>query len=165
MASGKNTDLGVLFLCTGNSARSLIAEALLRDTARERIRSYSAGSHPSGAPHPLALEILHRNGHDTHTLRSKSWNEFAAPAGPRVDLVLTLCDAARDEICPVLHGVHQRWHWGLPDPASAPGSGRREAFDRTYRALRQRIDALVAVDWEGLPAAQWARALDALDTP
>lgn len=131
----------ILFLCTGNSARSLLAEALLNHLAAGRMRAYSAGSFPKGAPHPAALAVLAEQGIATDGLRSKSWDEFAAAGAPEMDLVITVCDNAAGEACPVWPGRPVTAHWGMPDPAAAQGTGdeRRQAFAETYRMLEDRI--------------------------
>src|SRR5207244_404026 len=137
--------VNVLFVCTGNSARSIIAEALLNHRGSGRFRAYSAGSHPVGRVNPLALDVLAQQGVSTDGLRSKSWDEFAAPAAPSMDMIYTVCDAAAQEVCPVWPGHPVTKHWGLPDPAAAHGSDdeRRAAFLRTFQALDARITALV----------------------
>jgi arsenate reductase len=137
----------VLFLCTGNSARSILAEAMLNDPALGlgRFRAFSAGSHPRGAVHPLALDLLREHGVPAEGLRSKSWNEFAAPGAPPIDLVITVCDDAAAEECPVWPGRPATLHWSVPDPAAVTGSEaeRRQAFANAMRLLRRRIGLLV----------------------
>lgn len=137
----------VLFLCTGNSARSILAEAMLNDPAigRGRFRAFSAGSHPRGAVHPLALELLREAGVPVGGLRSKSWDEFAAPGAPPMDMVITVCDNAAAEECPVWPGRPATLHWSVPDPAAAAGSEveRRQAFRDAMRLLRTRLEQLV----------------------
>lgn len=151
----------VLFLCTGNSARSLMAEALLNARGAGRFRAYSAGSRPTGRPHPLALAVLRENGVPTTGLRSKSWEEFARPAAPRFDLVVTVCDHAAREACPVWPGAPARAHWGIPDPAAAEGSeeARGEAFRAAFALLSERISALLTLPLERLDRAALERAL------
>lgn len=138
----------VLFLCTGNSARSILAEAMLNDPrlGQGRFRAFSAGSHPRGAVHPLALELLREEGLSVEGLRSKSWDEFAAPGAPSIDVVITVCDAAAAEECPVWPGHPARMHWSVPDPAAASGSDaeRRQAFRDAMRRLRARLEPFVA---------------------
>jgi arsenate reductase len=138
----------VLFLCTGNSARSIMAEAMLNDPrlGRGRFRAFSAGSHPRGAVHPLALELLREHGVPVEGLRSKSWDDFAAPGAPPIDLVITVCDAAAAEECPVWPGRPATLHWSVPDPAAASGSDaeRRQAFRDAMRLLRTHLERLVA---------------------
>lgn len=135
----------VLFLCTGNSARSILAEAILNRLGEGRFRAHSAGSFPKGAVHPLALDLLQRENHPTAALRSKSWDEFAAPGTPPLDFVFTVCDQAAGEACPVWPGQPVTAHWGLPDPAAVEGTPaeQRLAFAETYRRLERRIGAFV----------------------
>ena len=144
----------VLFLCTGNSARSILAEALLNTLGRGRFRAHSAGSHPAGRVQPLALELAQEIGYDLGRLRSKSWDEFATPRAPRMDFILTVCDAAAGEACPLWPGHPATAHWGVPDPAAVQGDEvtRRAAFRAVFMALRQRIELLVALPDEKLDA-------------
>jgi len=137
----------VLFICTGNSARSILAEAILNREGQGRFRAYSAGSHPAGAVNPQALTLLNALGYDTGTLRSKSWEEFAAPGAPQMDFIFTVCDDAAGETCPVWPGHPATAHWGVPDPAKANGTHAEiaEAFDEAYRLLAARIGLLVAL--------------------
>lgn len=131
----------VLFLCTGNSARSILAEAIMNSLGRGMFKAYSAGSFPKGQVHPMALELLQKSGHPAEGLRSKSWGEFAASDAPRLDFVFTVCDNAANEICPIWPGQPMSAHWGLPDPAAVEGTEaeRRVAFADTYRMLSNRI--------------------------
>jgi len=133
----------VLFLCTGNSARSILAECLANRLGEGRIRAWSAGSHPKGAVHPLALEILRKYGYDTSGLRSKSWDEFAGQGAPHFDVIVTVCDQAAAEACPVWPGHPVQAHWSIPDPAAVEGEPyeRRWAFERAYQDLERRIKA------------------------
>jgi protein-tyrosine-phosphatase len=135
----------VLFLCTGNSARSILAESALNRLGAGRFRAFSAGSFPKGEVHPYALELLERLGYPTAHLRSKSWNEFAAPGAEPLDFVFTVCDNAAGEVCPVWPGQPMSAHWGLPDPVIVEGSEaeRRLAFADTLRMLNNRISAFV----------------------
>jgi len=135
----------VLFLCTGNSARSIMAECILNRLGRGRFHAYSAGSQPRGTVHPYALELLQHYHYDISHLRSKSWGEFSGPDAPPPDFVFTLCDEAAQESCPVWPGQPMTAHWGLPDPAAAQGpeSAKRFAFVDTLRMLTQRIDIFV----------------------
>ena len=142
----------VLFLCTGNSARSVLAEATLRAWAGHRFEVFSAGSQPAGTINPFALSQLVAEGISTAGLRSKSWDEFAAAEAVPMDLVVTVCDSAAAETCPVVFGDFLRAHWGLPDPAAVEGDdeSRREAFRQAHRIVKARIHALLA-----LPAEVW----------
>ena len=139
--------LNVLFLCTGNSARSIIAEALVNNGAigGGRFRGYSAGSQPRGTVHPLALETLKENGVSTAGLRSKSWKEFATPDAPHMDFIFTVCSNAAAEACPIWPGHPITEHWGLPDPAAVEGTeeDKRRAFTDTFTELRRRIQEFV----------------------
>jgi protein-tyrosine-phosphatase len=140
-----NSPYNVLFLCTGNSARSILAEAILDREGAGRFRGFSAGSHPKGVVHPYALDLLKRLNHDTAFARSKSWDEFAAPGAPRMDFVFTVCDQAAAEPCPYWPGQPMSAHWGVPDPAAAEGNEaeKRLAFSEAYRMLRNRISIFV----------------------
>ena len=143
---------GILVLCTGNSARSILGEAMLAELGAGRLWAYSAGSQPKGAPHPGALRLLARRGIDTTRFRSKSWNEFTGPGAPRIDVAITVCDNAAQETCPVFLGAPVKAHWGLPDPADVAGSEAAvdAAFEATWQALGQRIRALLAARFEDL---------------
>jgi arsenate reductase (thioredoxin) len=134
----------VLFLCTGNSARSILAEAILNNEGGDRFRAYSAGSHPKGRVHPAALALLRELGLPKEGYRSKSWDEFAAEGAPPIDLVVTVCDNAAGEVCPVWPGKPARMHWGIADPAAVEGDGQPAAFRTAYDALHQRIAKLIA---------------------
>ena len=131
----------VLFLCTGNSARSVIAETILNRLGKGRFRAYSAGSYPKGEVHPLAIDLLKSLGMPTDGLRSKSWDEFAAPGAPQMDFVFTVCDDAAGEVCPIWPGSPVTAHWGVPDPAAVEGeeATRRNAFREAYSRLDRRI--------------------------
>lgn len=135
----------VLFLCTGNSARSIIAEALLNRLGGERFHAFSAGSVPKGAVHPLALGTLKAHGVPADGFRSKSWGEFAGANAPQMDYIFTVCDNAANEACPIWPGHPATAHWSLPDPAAVEGSSedQRQAFEATYRDLEQRIREFV----------------------
>jgi arsenate reductase len=135
----------VLFLCTGNSARSILAEALLNHNGEGRFRAFSAGSRPKGVPHPVALETLRSHGFPTDGLRSKSWSEFAVPGAAPIDLIITVCDNAAGETCPVWPGRPITAHWGIEDPAAVEGDGQREAFETALRYLQHRISLLVSL--------------------
>ena len=138
--------LHVLFLCTGNSARSILAEAYLNARGEGRFVAHSAGSHPAGKVNPLALELLSKNGLDTSKLRSKSWDEFARPGAPQLDFVFTVCDNAAGEACPAWPGCPATGHWGVDDPAAVQGSDedRRAAFAKAFTLLAERIDRFLA---------------------
>ena len=135
----------VLFLCTGNSARSTLAESILNREGQGRFKAYSAGSMPTGKVHPYALDLLRNNNHPVDELRSKSWDEFAKPDAPVFDFVFTVCDNAASEVCPVWPGQPMTAHWGVPDPAAAEGNEalRRLAFADTYRFMTNRISIFV----------------------
>ena len=142
----------VLFLCTGNSARSILGEALLEHWGRERFKGYSAGSFPKGAVHPLALDLLEKAHLDTSRLRSKSWNEFAEPGAPVMDFVFTVCDQAAGEVCPVWPGNPVTAHWGVPDPAAVAGleAEKIRAFRYAYQSLETRIKLFTSLRLEAL---------------
>jgi arsenate reductase (thioredoxin) len=152
----------VLFLCTGNSARSILAEALIDHWGRGQFRGFSAGSFPKGAVHPLALETLERLHLRTAGLRSKSWNEFARPGAPVMDFVFTVCDQAAGEVCPVWPGHPVTAHWGVPDPAAAQGTEaeQRRAFRDAYVALENRIKLFVALPIDKLDRLAIQRSVD-----
>lgn len=137
----------VLFLCTGNSARSILAESLLNALGGGRFVAHSAGSHPAGRVNAFALELLAKHGLPTDGLRSKSWDEFAAPGAPPLDFIFTVCNSAAGETCPLWPGRPATAHWGLPDPAAVqgPDAVRRAAFARTLAALRLRIQLFLAL--------------------
>ena len=137
----------VLFLCTGNSARSILAESMLNKDGHGRFRAYSAGSQPKGEPHPLALQTLEESDYATEGLRSKSWDEFASPDAPVMDFVFTVCDNAAGEACPYWPGQPVTAHWGIEDPAAVEGSAmqRKAAFVTAQRYLMNRITAFVAL--------------------
>ena len=140
----------VLFLCTGNSARSLLAEALLNRDGEGRFKAYSAGSQPKGQPHPMALEVLDELGIDTAGLRSKSWTEFSGPQAPAMDLIITVCDNAAGESCPIWPGRPISAHWGIEDPAAVEGAGQKDAFLTALRYLRNRISLLLNLQGDAL---------------
>ncbi|MGE0751428.1 MAG: arsenate reductase ArsC [Variibacter sp.] len=142
----------VLFLCTGNSARSIIAEAVLNKIGAGKFRAYSAGSQPRGEINPHTIRLLKGLGYDTSGFRSKSWNEFAKPGAPAFDFIFTVCDDAAGEACPVWPGKPMTAHWGIPDPAAVTGSDAEIAlaFNETYRMLSRRIELLLALPLESL---------------
>ena len=146
--------LNVLVLCTGNSARSILGEALFNHLGAGRIRAYSAGSQPSGKVNPVALETLQRHAIPLAEARSKSWDEFAAPGAPTLDYIFTVCASAAGEACPVWPGHPATAHWGIPDPVHVePMEARREAFELAYRQLRARIEAFLALPLETMSAS------------
>ena len=142
----------VLFLCTGNSARSIMAEAILNQVGHGRFKAYSAGSHPTGKVNPFAVELLRKNSMPMNDLRSKSWDEFAAPGAPRLDFVFTVCDNAAGEVCPVWPGQPVTAHWGVEDPAAATGTDdeKRRAFQSAFRILANRIRIFASLRLESL---------------
>ena len=135
----------VLFLCTGNSARSILAEAILNKEGAGRFRAFSAGSFPKGEVHPAALQLLGELGYATDGFRSKSWDEFAADGAPNLDFIFTVCDNAAGEVCPIWPGKPVTAHWGIEDPAAVEGERQRAAFWTAYQALKQRIDLFLAL--------------------
>jgi arsenate reductase (thioredoxin) len=154
----------VLFLCTGNSARSIIAEVALRQIGGTRFQSFSAGSRPAGQVNPFALAFLCANHLPTDTLRSKSWDEFARPGAPLLDFVFTVCDNAAGEVCPVWPGQPMTAHWGVPDPAGVEGSDddKRKAFAETGRILMTRIRLFVSLPLAKLDRLSLARQLNGI---
>ncbi|MDD2744156.1 MAG: arsenate reductase ArsC [Rhodocyclaceae bacterium] len=141
----------VLVLCTGNSARSILGEALFNHLGAGRIRAFSAGSQPSGKVNPVALETLEKHGIPLPEARSKSWDEFAAPGAPEIDFIFTVCASTAGETCPIWPGHPTTAHWGIADPAHIePMAARREAFELAYRLLRQRVEAFVKLPLETL---------------
>ena len=153
-----------LILCTGNSARSIIGEVLLRDRSEGRITSFSAGSQPKGAPHLAALRLLSSLGHDISGLASKSWDRFTRPDAPDIHAVITVCDNAHGETCPIFPGAPLRAHWGIADPAMIEGIGQEAAFARTYAELDARVAALMDLPFETMAASDLKTALDAIGT-
>ena len=160
----RNGSYNVLFLCTGNSARSIMAEVLLNHLGRDRFRAFSAGSHPRGDVHPLALETLRRNHLSVDGLRSKSWDEFAKPGAPELHFVFTVCDRAAQEICPMWPGQPMTAHWGIEDPALAEGTmdQQQRAFALAFRALDARIRLFTCLPVESLDALSLQRQLDSI---
>ncbi len=150
----------VLFLCTHNSARSILAEAILNSKGGDRFRAYSAGSAPSGAPNPDGLALLAERGHSIEGLCSKSWDAFAAPGAPEMHIIITVCDNAAGESCPLWPGRPASAHWGIADPSTVSGDDtqRRAAFARAYDLLEQRIDRLLSLS-DGLEGPALKRAL------
>jgi protein-tyrosine-phosphatase len=154
----------VLFLCTGNSARSIIAEALIERWGLGKFRGFSAGSHPKGAVHPLALRLLETLNFPTDGLRSKSWDEFAQPGTPRMDFVFTVCDNAAAEVCPIWPGQPMTAHWGVADPAAVEGDDitRMQAFRTALRELESRIKIFAALPIDTLDSMRLQKELDAI---
>ena len=145
-----NRAYNVLFLCTGNSARSILAEAILNKDGAGRFRAFSAGSFPKGTVHPEALRLLDELGYPTDGLRSKSWDEFAIEAAPPLDFVFTVCDNAAGETCPVWPGQPMTAHWGIEDPAAADDEHQQRAFRNAYYALRRRIELFLALPMQSI---------------
>lgn len=162
----------VLFLCTANSARSILAEAILRDAAPGRFGAHSAGSTPRGVPNPLALQLLAAKGHDVAGLRSKSWTTFASQDAPTMHAVITVCDNAKGESCPVWpmspeFGRPVQAHWGVPDPAGVAADGTHidgdlSGFETAYRRLSERVEAMLALDEQAMENREWRDALIAI---
>lgn len=150
MQQGKTCN--VLVLCTGNSARSILGEALFNTLGKGKFKAYSAGSHPAGKANPFALEWLQQQGYGIEGLRSKSWDEFAAPGAPEFDFIFTVCDNAAGEVCPVWFGKPVTAHWGIPDPAAAEGGdeAKRAAFKRAAEQLARRIQLFMSLQIEKL---------------
>jgi protein-tyrosine-phosphatase len=150
--SDPNRTFNVLFLCTGNSARSILSEALLNRRGQGQFRAFSAGSHPAGRVNPYALELLRRLGYPTDGLRSKSWDEFAAPGAQELDFVFTVCDNAAGEVCPMWPGQPITAHWGIPDPAAVEGTDeqKRKAFDEAFLVLERRISLFMSLPLRSL---------------
>jgi len=160
--TGPSMPYNLLFLCTGNSARSILAEAILNRIGGDRFRAWSAGSYPKGQVHPQALSLLGGMGHDLSGLRSKSWDEFAAPGAPPLDFVITVCDDAAGEVCPVWPGHPVTAHWGMPDPAAVEGppAALALAFAETYRVLNNRIGLFASLPIAGLDRLSLRRRMD-----
>ena len=152
----------VLFLCTGNSARSVIGEVVMNKLGAGRFRAYSAGSFPKGEVHPMALKLLEELHFSTERLRSKSWDEFARPGAPKMDFIFTVCDNVAEEQCPVWPGHPITAHWGIEDPAAVEGTveQQRAAFAKAYRELEARIRVFVSLPLESLDRARLKRELD-----
>lgn len=157
-----NTPLNVLFLCTGNSARSILAETLLNAIGQGKFKGYSAGSHPTGTVHPFAIELLRRNRLPTDGLRSKNWDEFSRPDSPELHFVFTVCDKAAGEMCPVWPGQPLTAHWGVDDPAAVEGSDdqKRHAFFRAYNQLQNRIQLFLSLPMDRLDRIALQKRLD-----
>jgi arsenate reductase len=153
--------INVLFLCTGNSARSIIGEALMNAMGAPRFRAYSAGSHPTGRVNSFAIELLQKNGLTTDGLRSKRWDEFAQPGAPDLDFIFTVCDSAAGEACPLWPGRPVSAHWGVEDPAAVEGDdeARRKAFLHAYSRLQHRIQSFLSLPLAKLDRVALAQAL------
>ena len=154
----------VLFLCTGNSARSIMAEAILNREGHGRFRAFSAGSHPKGRIHPYAVDLLRKLNYDVSGFRSKGWTEFARPEAPKLDFVFTVCDDAAKEVCPVWPGQPMTAHWGIPDPAAATGNEAeiRLAFADAFRMLNNRISIFVSLPIRSLDKLALQKQLDSI---
>ncbi len=151
----------VLFLCTGNSARSILAESLLNNLGKGRFHAFSAGSHPAGQVNPFALELLEKNNFPTGELRSKSWDEFAQADAPQLDFVITVCDKAAGEVCPVWPGQPMTAHWGVPDPVAVEGSDEQKchAFVDAMNQLQRRVCMLVSLPFDKLDRMKLQQAV------
>jgi arsenate reductase len=167
MSMGKDTvgkPYNVLFLCTGNSARSIMAEVVLNRSGQGKFRAFSAGSQPKGQVHPYALDLLRRLNYDVTGLRSKSWKEFSGPDAPQLDFVFTVCDNAAQEVCPLWPGQLMTAHWGVPDPAAATGTEAelRFAFADALRMLTNRINIFVSLPLRSLDQLTLQKQLDSI---
>src|SRR6266480_1283358 len=162
----EKTPFNVLFLCAGNSARSIMAEVVLNRAGRGAFRAFSAGSHPKGQIHPFTLDLLRKLNHDVGGLRSKSWNEFAGADAPKLDFVFTVCDNAAGELCPLWPGQPMTAHWGVPDPAAATGKEAeiRLAFADAMRMLTDRINIFVSLPLRSLDQLSLQNQLRAIGT-
>ena len=156
--------LNVLFLCTGNSARSILAEQLVNHWGRGKFRGFSAGSHPKGQVHPIAIDLMKQMRLPTEGLRSKSWDEFAAPGAPPLDFVFTVCDNAAGEVCPIWPGQPMTAHWGVEDPAAVQGADTQKwlAFRQAFKQLEARIKAFTSLPIQTLDRIKLKERLDAI---
>jgi protein-tyrosine-phosphatase len=156
--------VNVLFLCTGNSARSILAESYLNGRGAGRLRAFSAGSHPTGRVNPHAVDLLASRGFDVSALRSKSWDEFAVPGAPQIDIVVTVCSSAAGEVCPIWPGSPVKTHWGVDDPAALAGSREEKhvAFEQAYAVLASRIDKLLELPLDEVSPGHLKAHLDAI---
>jgi protein-tyrosine-phosphatase len=152
----------VLFLCTGNSARSILAEAILNHAGKGRFRAFSAGSHPGGKVNPFAIELLQGRGLEVADLRSKNWDEFAAAGAPHIDFIITVCDNAAGEVCPVWPGKPMTAHWGIEDPAAVEGSddAKRRAFQKAFTEMNRRVSLFISLPLAKLDNMAIKRELD-----
>lgn len=158
----EDRSFNVLFLCTGNSARSIIAEAIINRVGAGKFKGYSAGSMPKGQVHPQTIHLLNKLNYDTTALRSKSWEEFAAPGAPAMDFVFTVCDNAANEVCPIWPGQPMSAHWGVPDPVEAGGDAAQMAlaFADAYRMLNNRIGVFASLPLKSLDSLSLQKRLD-----
>ncbi len=154
--------MNVLILCTGNSARSIMAEGLFNHLSAGRVQAFSAGSRPTGYVHPMALQQLQALGLDTQSMRSKSWQEFAQADAPQMDMVITVCDNAANEVCPVWPGVPVQGHWGFADPAAVQGDAQAGAFADVFAQIHRCVSALLALPLEQMSGDQLKHALHAV---
>lgn len=160
----KDQIYNVLFLCTGNSARSIMAEVILNHHGKGRFRAFSAGSHPAGQVNPLAIDQLRRTSLPIDGLRSKNWEEFSAPNAPPLDFVFTVCDKAAGEVCPVWPGQPMTAHWGIEDPAAVEGSeeNKRQAFAQAFTQLNRRISIFLSLPFSKIDAMSLKKELDTI---
>lgn len=161
---GMSKSYNVLFLCTGNSARSILAEAILAKEGAGRFRAFSAGSYPKGEVHPAALRLLDELGHRAQGLRSKSWDEFAGDGAPDLDFVFTVCDNAAGEVCPAWPRQPMTAHWGIEDPAATEGEGQAQAFRNAFFALQRRIRLFLALPLQSIDELSLQRRLSDIGT-
>lgn len=154
----------VLFLCTGNSARSILGEAIMNKLGAGRFRAYSAGSQPKGEVHPMAISVLSEMSYDTNGMSSKSWSEFSKPGSPEFDFIFTVCDSAAGETCPVWIGHPMTAHWGIEDPAAVEGEGQREAFLQALRYLYNRISLFLTLPHSSIDETAMKQKLKEIGT-
>lgn len=152
--------MNILVLCTGNSARSILLEAIFNQDSMGRIRAYSAGSTPSGRVHPQSLKLLEEHGYPTDNLSSQSWDDYATDDAPEMDIVITVCDSAANETCPFWPGAPVQAHWGIPDPAAAAEPDWEDAFEAAYQSLSTKAAALMALPFETMTQSELKTALN-----